>query len=359
MLLERHDAALFIRLYSTFMIFVNQRLSVIPARFATLQEFFTLPLQDRIKIRNAWVANVDVLESFISENPARLSDSELDVVRSWRDFVAGKFYIFRDLKKHSVLMSATEPSTAYGVVALTQAFSELVGPTRPIMIETVLLPFQGKIVYDGFMIVYRVAFGAGIRGSLTESFNAAKLRHGVVVALPASPERLPRPIPKAKRISHMPTNSVIDETLGEILKLTDQFCQSHLNDELAEVCRNLAEKLARKRPSPLSRGGANVWACGIVRTIAVVNGLYVKSETPSVTASEIDSHFGTGSSTGEAKARSIRKLLKIRPFDADWTAPSRLGKNAFARLQHDPKFVNELRAAMRVAMRTARDAHPR
>ena len=31
----------------------------------------------------------------------------------------------------------------------------------------------------------------------------------------------------------------------------DQFCKEHLNEEYAVLCRKLAEKLARKRPSPL------------------------------------------------------------------------------------------------------------
>ena len=39
-----------------------------------------------------------------------------------------------------------------------------------------------------------------------------------------------------------------------IIGLIDQFCREHLNDEYAVLCRKLAEKLARKRPSPLLHG---------------------------------------------------------------------------------------------------------
>ena len=49
--------------------------------------------------------------------------------------------------------------------------------------------------------------------------------------------------------------------------LTDSFCRKQLNDEYADLCRKLAEKLGRKRPSPLLKGRANVWAAGIVRAI--------------------------------------------------------------------------------------------
>ena len=34
-----------------------------------------------------------------------------------------------------------------------------------------------------------------------------------------------------------------------ISKMVDDFCREHLNEEYAILCRNLTEKLARKRPS--------------------------------------------------------------------------------------------------------------
>ena len=131
MLLELSDAALFIALYSTFMVFVNDRLGVIPVKFSTPKEFGSLPLRDRVKVRDAWLTRSDLLEPFIAENPARLSDEQLDIVRSWRHFVAGRFFILRDLKKYTVLLPEAEPTIAYGVIALTQTFSEMIGPTRP------------------------------------------------------------------------------------------------------------------------------------------------------------------------------------------------------------------------------------
>ena len=56
------------------------------------------------------------------------------------------------------------------------------------------------------------------------------------------------------------------QAVEEIAGLVDAFCREHLNEEYAELCRRLTEKLARKRPSPLVSGKPNTWACGIVRT---------------------------------------------------------------------------------------------
>ena len=37
----------------------------------------------------------------------------------------------------------------------------------------------------------------------------------------------------------------------EIVALTDQCCQQHLNEEYRDLCRRMVAKLCRKRPSPV------------------------------------------------------------------------------------------------------------
>src|SRR2546425_2571018 len=87
----------------------------------------------------------------------------------------------------------------------------------------------------------------------------------------------------------------------EITQLTDAFSQSYLNEEYASVCRELTATLCRKRPSPLSQGKANTWACGIIHALGTVNFLFDASEKPYVPASQIASSFGLSSSTMQAK----------------------------------------------------------
>ena len=79
--------------------------------------------------------------------------------------MAGQFYVFRELKKYTVFLSTTNPAIAYGVLALSQPFEDLIGPYLPVLTQTVLLPFKDKIVYDGLMSSYNISFGPGIRRS--------------------------------------------------------------------------------------------------------------------------------------------------------------------------------------------------
>ena len=85
---------------------------------------------------------------------------------------------------------------------------------------------------------------------------------------------------------------------AEITALTDAFCSQYLNAEYADMSRKLTAALCRKRPSPLVRGKAKTWACGVVHAIGLVNFLYDSSQTPHIKATELYKHFGVGQSTG-------------------------------------------------------------
>ena len=299
------------------------------------------------------LTNVDLIGSFVDENPAHLSEFELDIIRSWRHLVAGKFYVFRELARYTVFLSTSDPAIAYGVLALSQPFEELIGPSLPVLTQTVLLPFKDKIVYDGLMSSYNISFGPGIRRSLNESFKEAKARHGIVTSLPVSDKPLPRKAPKAKPAPKPPSREEKDEVLHVILGLIDQLCKEHLNEEYAILCRKLAEKLACKRPSPLLHGSPNAWASGIVRAVGGANFLHDKSQTPYMRSTDIDHYLGTSPSSGAAKLATIRKMLKIHQLDPAWTLPSRLVDNPMVWMLQINGFMVDVRHAPREVQEVA------
>ena len=96
---------------------------------------------------------------------------------------------------------------------------------------------------------------------------------------------------------------------ASIVSLIEAFCRDHLNEEYAAHCRRLANKLARKRPSPLLSGQPNSWACGIIRAIGRVNFLDDPGQTPHLKFTEIDEAMGVSQATGQAKAKAILHLL--------------------------------------------------
>ena len=134
-----------------------------------------------------------------------------------------------------------------------------------------------------------------------------------------------------------------------IVALTDAFCREYLNAEYEALCRKLAGVLARKRPSPLTRGKPAVWAGAIVRVIGWVNFLDDKTQTPHMKMADIDKGFGVSPASGAAKAKAIRDLLKIRTFDPDWTLPSLVDQNPMIWLLEVNGFVMDIRHVPREA----------
>ena len=356
MLLLPEDVALYFKLHRALMQFANQKLEVVPG-IDSPDEFAHLPPETRLELRNAFLEHIDLIEAFVNQNPANLDDDELDIVRSWRHLVSGEFYAFRQLKKHMIFLAAGGSPVAYGVVALSEPLENLIGPSLPVLTRTVLMPFKGRIIYDGMLNSYNVTFGGGIKRSLNDSYREAKQHLGIVTSLPIefapTPEKSvsvseTRAAKQGKRPKAKSSGSPdVKPVLEAIISMTDGFCRQHLNDEYADLCRKLAEKLARKRPSPLLRGQPKTWACGILRTIGWVNFLDDRESQPHMKLTFIDKVLGVGESTGQGKSKEIRRMLRIQTFDMDWTLPSRVDDNLMGWMVEWNGFISDVREAPR------------
>ncbi len=138
---------------------------------------------DALKVREALWREDPVRERFLTENPAGLSPEDLALVRSWSRRVAGRFYIYRHLKKHTVVLTTSGGPRAYGVLGLVSPLSEVLWHPPPVLVEMVLLPFEDRITYDGLITPYRITFGPGIRSSLNETYRQARECGGVSTTL--------------------------------------------------------------------------------------------------------------------------------------------------------------------------------
>lgn len=83
-LLTPHELEQFFKLHWALMFFANQRLNAIPDKVTTPEEFAALPPDVRIIVRDSVNDNLDLIESFVAENPAHLTEDELDITSSWR-----------------------------------------------------------------------------------------------------------------------------------------------------------------------------------------------------------------------------------------------------------------------------------
>ena len=104
---------------------------------------------------------------------------------------------------------------------------------------------------------------------------------------------------------------------------SDRSCRA----EYALLARAAIAALCRKRPSPLSRGRREGWACGVIHALGMVNFLFDSEQSPHLTPEEVYESFGVTAGTGAAKSRAVRDALRMGPFDSNWVLPSLIGAN--------------------------------
>jgi hypothetical protein len=180
MLLAPNEAYLFFKLMLPLQFFVNEKLGVLK-NVKTFEAYTKIPLPEKFKVRNALYENPQLIDEFIDENPDDIPMKDLAIVSKWKKFVKGEFYIERYLKNHSILIG--QDNEVYGVISLTDPLEEFVPKFfLPQLVKTVLLPFQDKIVHDGFLEPYQIYFGGNIKRELKDIYNKAKKQNKIITA---------------------------------------------------------------------------------------------------------------------------------------------------------------------------------
>jgi hypothetical protein len=149
-----------------------------------------------------------------------LSWQDLEIIASWKNCLKGRFFIVRHLKKYTVFLDAEDPPRAYGVLGLYTPLKELIDSSNlPVSVEAVLLPFENKIVYDGILAPSKIIIGKGISRVFDNKYNEAKMRFGIITALPFHPEKAePRDADKLKiYLKNENSREIHWEEIGELI----------------------------------------------------------------------------------------------------------------------------------------------
>ena len=177
MTLSQADAALFFRLMWGLQFYVKEQQQLLP-EIKSLEAYQAVTSEQKFHVRNALWQSPELIDAYVQENPDGLSAEELSIISRWKGFVAGKFYVLRYLKDHTIFIGE---SKVYRVLGLYEPFEDVFyGQPLPILIETVLLPFKGVISYDGLCQRYNIHFGRGIRTGLNEEYMKAK-QNGLII----------------------------------------------------------------------------------------------------------------------------------------------------------------------------------
>lgn len=179
MKLSEQEVKLFYRLMWALQFYVNQKLKI--HAVASIDAYADLTTDQKAQVRDALYDHIKLIDAFIRENPQNLAEDDLAIISEWKKFIRGSFYIERFLKKYAVFI---KEDNVYGVLGLATSFAELAyDADPPLYVETVLLPFKGKIIYDGLMRFHPIFFGGGIKRSLKETYLRAKQNRRIIDSL--------------------------------------------------------------------------------------------------------------------------------------------------------------------------------
>ncbi|MDR2713308.1 MAG: DUF6398 domain-containing protein [Clostridiales bacterium] len=240
----------------------------------------------------------------------------------------------------------------YGVCGISDPIKETLPDNIPFIVETVLLPFRGKIIYDGLFFTFNVSFGKNIRESVRVSYNEAKEKTGIIESFGVPPLPAKPPVKKAK--TQMPAPIAVD-TKGanvpkamsarymEIAEIIEDFCDEKLNAEYKDICLRALQKLCRKRPSPLQSGRVYTWASGIVYAIGANNFIFDRSQPLYMPAAEIAEWFGLAKSTAATKAAEVNKYLNLSYTNTEFLLQDIIDNNSMLWLLNVNGFILDIR----------------
>lgn len=187
------EAMEFLELQGQLLLYANERFGVVPG-MDTYEEFKRAylddlrPLHERVyQQANA----VELIEDFCRENPAGLSQSQLEVVQSWVNYEEGQFFVVEHRDDGTVFLDPDEPR-AYNVTGVYDDYAETLSEEMlPVAVTSVvLLPYEGRIVTNG---LERVDLLAGMAMQMMTddpetAYEDAKHRSGIAETLPPKDE---------------------------------------------------------------------------------------------------------------------------------------------------------------------------
>ena len=338
--LDAQEKGLFFKLFFDLLYCANKKHRIV-TDFGDGRYPKSVDKQKAYQIREKLFENPGWFDEYLHDYGDELPEDERGILISWRDhFIADKFFVMRNLAKYSVFMSSGDENTTrlYGITGLTHPFADFFDRnTLPVVIDALILPFKGKIIYDGLFSTYHMSIGPNMRGELNWLYKTSKEKFGIIESLPfdnTAPCAVKKTVPKKSTAKPIQQK---DEKYNVIAEAMIHFCNKKLTPEFTEVCLFVLEKLRRKRPTPLSGGKANTWACGIVYAVASNNFVFDKSQPYYMTAQDIADGFGLSKSTAQSKAAEINKVLNISYLSPNYVIDSLRG--------HSNKMLNMIRTA--------------
>lgn len=138
-------------------------------------------------IRNFLWEHPKLIASYTKSAGDDLSERERSILADWQKYyIKGRFAILRNIAKYTVFMHFDEKKETllYGVTGALNPVSNIF-PTEklPALVEAVLLPFDGIIIYDTIIESYSLSYGAGMVSAFEQFYIEERQKRGITETL--------------------------------------------------------------------------------------------------------------------------------------------------------------------------------
>jgi len=170
----------FLKTHLDLLFFVGQQSNIL-ADHLTFEQFIDLDFSIKLKCRDFLLDNQKLLDDYITAYFDHLTNEQISTLTGFKKSVTSDFVIFKCLTNNAIFIDAKD-NKFYAVKALGDCFDDFFD-RFPVLVNTTLLPFNDKIVYDGFIKSAGVYFGSGLISTMKEDYKIAKKNKQILTTI--------------------------------------------------------------------------------------------------------------------------------------------------------------------------------
>ena len=115
-----------------------------------------------------------------------LTEEEVNLLQSWeRHHIKGNFVLMKYTPDAAIFMRVEKDCEIelYAVKGMISSIADNMRRKLPVMLETVLLPYNDKIIYDSFLLPLSINFGNNMIEIFERDYNNKLNERGIVKSL--------------------------------------------------------------------------------------------------------------------------------------------------------------------------------
>lgn len=120
-------------------------------------------------IEKLWKNQKEIIDEFISKNPYKLNDEELEIIKEFKNGIRNIYIIARYEEEYTAFMT---PNKTYMIKGVNTNVDEIIPYNElPKAVITTILPFKDHLIYDGIIVSYPIDLGMGFKKIVAKEYQ--------------------------------------------------------------------------------------------------------------------------------------------------------------------------------------------